>query len=409
MTHSNEERPRPRGSLAPGTAERWHLERLYRLPPGVFAPGTRVNTRRMHNMVQGNVDEARGAERVRAFPVKLTIEATNLCSLRCPGCFTGAGERGRESGHLSMDTFRKIMAELAPYLFEVEFFNWGEPLLARNLFPMIAEAHLAGVSTTISTSFSVPFDDEDANHLVRSGLSLLGVSIDGARQETYEMYRRRGSFQRVIDNCRRVVRAKQRLGSTTPELVWMYHVFPHNTEDIEPATRLANEIGMRISIKKGWVRGGDWDQERRFPSSFGGEAFPTRCTFLWHRAVVNNDGGVAPCCGSFYREDDLGRIEPSEADEASRSFMDVWNGPKAVEARGFYRSRSALPEHTDHVCFECPATVQWERWVTFLLSNGLPGTFDNGFHDGSGGDYFWTRAPARSDTAERLLELRRRR
>jgi MoaA/NifB/PqqE/SkfB family radical SAM enzyme len=120
------------------------------------------------------------------------------------------------------------MRELGPTLFEVELHNWGEPLLGKHVFEMIELASACGVSTTISTNFSIPFDDARAERLVSSGLAGLGVSIDGASQAVYEQYRVRGDLALVLENCKKVVDARRRLGSVTPALYWSFRVCPHN-------------------------------------------------------------------------------------------------------------------------------------------------------------------------------------
>ena len=48
-------------------------------------------------------------------------------------------------------------------------------------------------------------------------------------------------------------RAKRKLGSHTPRMIWEFHVFPHNTEDIELAREMAPELDMDIAVDKGWV------------------------------------------------------------------------------------------------------------------------------------------------------------
>src|SRR5207245_2320794 len=84
---------------------------------------------------------------------------------------------------------------------------------------------------------------------------VFGVSIDGAHQETYEQYRRGGKLDTVLANCRLMRDAKRRLGSATPLLIWEFHVFSHNTDDIERARALAAELEMGIAVVKGWVAG----------------------------------------------------------------------------------------------------------------------------------------------------------
>src|SRR2546426_7965520 len=159
----------------------------------------------------------------KSYPARLCIEATSACNLACPHCFTGAGETSRPRATLSLEFYRQLLAELGPYLWQIEFHNWGEPLLNRNLCAMIAEASARGISTSICTNLSLPLDAGRAEALVGSGLKLLGLSIDGARQATYEQYRVGGRLDLVLQNCRLLTAAKRRLGSRTPRITWSFH------------------------------------------------------------------------------------------------------------------------------------------------------------------------------------------
>jgi MoaA/NifB/PqqE/SkfB family radical SAM enzyme len=199
--------------------------------------------------------------RLRSYPVRLCVESTGACNLSCPHCFTGAGEIGRPRRAVSSELYHSLLTELGDYLWQVEFCNWGEPLLNRETVPMIAAAAQRGISTLICTNFSVPFDAARAEALVASGLHVLGVSIDGARQETYEQYRVGGVLDTVLRNCANVVEAKRRLGRSTPRLIWAYHVFPFNREDVEPARNLATGLGMDFHASRGRVVGEDWDPD----------------------------------------------------------------------------------------------------------------------------------------------------
>ena len=190
---------------------------------------------------------------------------------------------------------------------------------------MIEAATARGISSLISTNFSVPFDAERAEQLVASGLTILGVSLDGAKQETYEQYRVRGNLETVLRNVRLVNDAKRKLGSATPKLIWSFHVFPHNADDVEQARAMAAELDMEFAVEKAWVVGDEWDPDGRF--TYYGNPRPFPCVPLWEYAVLNNDGGIAPCCGSFYSEDDVGRVSAQTNDAGARTFREVWNGP----------------------------------------------------------------------------------
>ncbi len=370
--------------------------KVLRFPRGF--PGLRMTPKKLINLYRSRYEYGTGRIELRSLPIKLTVESTNVCNLRCPACFTGAGEVGRARSMMTLELYRKLLAELGDYLLQCEFHNWGEPLLSKFIYTMIREAADRGISTIISTNFSIPFDAERAERLVASGLHVMGVSIDGARQSIYEQYRIRGDLETVLKNCRLMVDAKKKLRSDTPRMVWAYHVFRHNVGDIELARSMASELGMDIAIEKGWVVGPDWDPPGEW--QFFADPSPARCMFLWQQAVVNNDGGVAPCCGTFYREDDLGRIsiKPDEVGEAS--FREIWNNERFRSARRLYRSRTGSQDTQRSICFDCPATIIWDNWKKHRAAGGRLETFQAGYSTNDCFNYFFNRRPSRPNTVE---------
>jgi pyruvate-formate lyase-activating enzyme len=380
------------------TRQSYVAVRMLLQPPSY--EGSQLTIRRLFNLYLQRLEHRSGRTRLWSKPCKLTVEATNICNLRCPACFTGAGEVGRGRSHMSLEFFQQLLDELGPYLLECEFYNWGEPLLGKNIYPMIERAAQRGISTTVSTNFSVPFTEADAERLVRSGLTVLGVSIDGARQESYEKYRVRGSLELVLHNCRLVRDAKQRLGATQPRVVWEFHSFPHNVEDVPLARTLAAELGMDISVSPGWVIDSDWD---------GGSVvdwpmkpMPFLCPFLWGSAVVNNDGGVAPCCGTYYREDDCGRLATEAGAPGAARFAEVWNNERFALARRFFTAREGTPEEREHICFDCPMTVMYEDYRRHMRRGGHWMTYQIPIATNAAYNYFWHRRPPRAaETARR--------
>lgn len=375
---------------------RGHVEwrELIGLPPW---KGYRLTAKRLLNLYRVRYQYVSGRTAVRGMPVKLTIEPTSACNLQCPGCFTGIDEVGRQRGAMSLELYRSLLAELGDYLFELEFYNWGEPLLAKQLPIMIREAHDRGISTTVSTNFSIPFDAEKAERLVASGLTVLGVSIDGARQESYEQYRVRGELALVLKNCRLITDAKRKLGSRTPRLVWEFHVFEHNHQDVELAQQMARDLDMDICVSKGWNIGAEWNPGGEW--QFFGKPRPVRCPFLWGFAVVNNDGGVSPCCGTFYSEDDMGRVSGEIGRPDGTTFREVWNGERFQAARGFYRRRDGSEEARAHVCHDCPNTILHEEWREHRAAGGDARSFQVRFTMNDVVNYFWNRRPGRRQPA----------
>jgi pyruvate-formate lyase-activating enzyme len=378
-----------------GKPVRWVRE-FVSIPP--WARMARRTPKRLANLYLNRWEHWRVRKELRSYPIKLIVEPTNVCNLHCPCCFTGDGQVGRERSAMTLDLYRRLLDELGDYLFEVEAFNWGEPLLSKHIYTMVAEAAARGIATTVNTNFSLPFDAAKAERLLGAGLTALRVSIDGARQEIYEQYRVGGKLETVLANCRLMVDAKRRLGAPT-RLVWEYHVFPHDVGDVGDARAIAATLGMEFLPFKGQVPGREWGVGSEW--HFCHEPQPMACANLWAIAVVHNDGGVAPCNGTFYREDDLGHLAVRPGDLGAATFREVWNGPRFRTARGFYSSRTGSDDDRALVCFDCPNTHLYYDWVGHKLAGGTRENFHGAYGTNNVWNYFWNRRPAAARPAPR--------
>ena len=391
------------------------LDRFWRRFLPEPAPGAHVGQvgfatmtlRRVLNVRRLNKEYARGASTLAAKPTKLVIEATNVCNLHCPGCFTGLGENGRVRSAVSLEFYNRMLDELGDTLIEVEFYNWGEPFLCKSLIPMIEAASKRGIATLISTNFSVPFDEAKAEALVKAGLSVLGVSLDGATQENYEQYRRGGNLEQVLRNAQMVLDAKQKLGASHPKMIWSFHVFEHNVDDVPAAQALAKSMGFDEQFfSKGFTYGREWEDKRfsYYPSHYT----PIRCNPLWFYAVIHNDGGVAPCCGSFYHEDDLGRISVAPGQPGVQRFSDVWNNEAFRHARALFADKEANgSKPCGKLCDDCPQTETFKAGLKHSAS-GAAEPFQPIYSPNDGHNYFYNRRPSR-DTRVTLKPERAKR
>jgi len=316
------------------------------------------------NWARSGFELWQGASRIAAKPLKLTVDATNVCQLRCPLCPTGQHIHDRESGHAPLQMLEKLLDELGDSLFFVDFFNWGEPLLNTHIEDFISLANSRNVVTTISTNLSLPLTDDRIRRLIQSGLGEMIVSLDGASQETYQQYRRQGKFDLVFDNMRRIVRMKRELGSTSPLISWQFLVFGFNEHEIEKARTMADEIGVdRILVRPAFL---DIDRYPLSPSDrreisawkpqdklyqiesgpHSGEKAHTRCGWHYTSTAINWDGTVAPCCTVFEKQHDFGSLKDHSA------YMDVVNNNAFQTVRERFSGKRK--EASDLVCEHCP-------------------------------------------------------
>jgi SAM-dependent methyltransferase/organic radical activating enzyme len=180
-------------------------------------------------------------------PRSITIDPLARCNLRCPLCPTGRGHNtSAGKGILSLSLYSKILDQL-PKLRTLLLFNWGEPLLHPQIEEIIAIAHRRGIGVHAHSNLSLKKDDAFFERLIDAGLDSLWVSIDGASEETYSRYRVGGDFGLAIANLERLVKARRRLASKTPRIIWKFIVHRHNEHEVETARRMAREIGVEFT------------------------------------------------------------------------------------------------------------------------------------------------------------------
>lgn len=331
---------------------------------------------------------------VVARPFGIVVDPSNVCQLSCPGCVHSQSSEMLNrfdwpKATMAESRFARLLNQYGPAAIGVYFCNYGEPLLNQKTpqFIRMAKGYLA--ATALSTSMSARRFDAEA--YVRSGLDLMVLSIDGATQEVYERFRRRGNLALVLGNVGKLVDAKRRLGSGTPVLSWNFLAFQHNAHEIPAAERMARKLGVNVfrvvrpfdvswddpeirpAEVKPYVKRLDWSsisnapgnwnpfphdlEAERITSAFeGGFEEPPAgedpavsrhtCHWLYKNMVMDANGRILPCCGAPHPNAKLafGSFEEQTAD--------LFNSQKYREARAFFAGRQAVISETVQ-CQDC--------------------------------------------------------
>lgn len=281
------------------------------------------------------------------------IEPTNLCNLSCPTCPTGTGKI-KPLPQMTLDGFDHVIRALAPKMRNLALWNYGEPLLNRDLPAMIAHAKTAGVAV-VKVSSNVHFlDGQRGIALLHSGLDVLILSVDGASQATYETFRKDGSFEKVATSVAWLCAEKKRLGLVKPRIELQFIVMRHNEHELPEMRRLAREWGVdKLRIKT--VGADDPETKNLVPTTrllsryrADGETPNVHhafCTMAWDHTVVNVDGSVTPCC---YLRPDMGDAFVM-GNVFDTSFPAIWRGEKYRAFReSMLGGRASMP-----VCNRC--------------------------------------------------------
>ncbi|MZP29461.1 radical SAM protein [Heliobacterium undosum] len=186
-------------------------------------------------------------------PSVFAIETVLGCDLRCPECALGGERIERPRGMMSLQDFRVIADKIRPYARYVYLHLWGEPMLNREIFSMVAYA-AQFAKTNISTNGNV-MTGQMAEALIASGVDDIILSIDGTTQEVYGHYRVGGKAERALAALELLQEANRRLGRKA-NIIPQFIVFEHNQHEMEAFRDVCDRLGLRPSFKAPYIRSG---------------------------------------------------------------------------------------------------------------------------------------------------------
>lgn len=187
---------------------------------------------------------------VPPLPSRIYIECTAACNVSClqSCCAPETGiTRTRQAGMLDVGLFTRVIDEAGPSLVRVDFFNYGETFLHKRAVEMCGQikTRFPHIYLYVSTN-GLALNPDSARALVRTGIDEVTFSLDGASQETYGHYRRRGVLEVALANLRAMVDEKRTAGLDVPVINWRYILFTWNDSDEEMnrARWMAGELGI---------------------------------------------------------------------------------------------------------------------------------------------------------------------
>ena len=256
-------------------------------------------------------------------PIRLWIEPTSFCNLKCVMCPNKDLDR-KDKGYMTLELFRKIIDEARDFIHETNLIHRGEALLHPEFFDMIRYAAAAGIVTKLHTNGTL-LDETKARGLLGSGLDQLTFSFDGYDKTTYESIRVNACYERTIGNILGFLRLKKELGAKKPYTILELIDFPDVYKNVGRAEKkkfLAKFDGLpldRVRVKEMH----NWAGEIGVGAK-GRKYSP--CTFLWASLIIFWDGAVLPCTQDFFGDLAVGNARDS-------TLAAIWNNERMVELR----------------------------------------------------------------------------
>ena len=266
--------------------------------------------------------------------VKLTVEITTQCNLKCRGCprTIGVNTGTWRNSNMTADAFSKIVENLPP-VGMATLHGIGEPLMNEDLIDIVRIARSSGKFGVLKvTTNGLTRSPEVYRELIAAGLNMFWVSIDSLDQATAEIVR----FGTKVDKLRD--RMAWFLKEALPVEVSMV-VSAYNYRSLEETLRVLYELGNPSIHMQEFQDYGDTgglmtaEQRREFLETMrriSAEMPDLRvrlpnftqptgqlCLAPWQRPGITVDGYLTPCCTTFdaslFAFQDLKRISLAEA------------------------------------------------------------------------------------------------
>lgn len=274
---------------------------------------------------------------LKSRPYGAKLETTNLCNLECKFC--NRKKIKYSFGSINYNDYEKIFNQIKNNLYFCALHYMGEPLLNKDIIKIIKYTHENKVATQISTNLH-HLNDEMIEQLINSGLDILTISLDGTNQKSYSKYRKKGNYDLVINNIKKLVKTKRILKSKTPFIEIQFIVFKHNENEIDKIKKISKDIGVdSLIIKPGRIPDSDWLPSKDY--RIKKREWKKQCWWLWRTTTISWNGKVMPCC----------KINPNKSfgDLKKNNFENIWNNKQFRNSRMSFKSN----EECKTPCSKC--------------------------------------------------------
>ncbi len=338
-------------------------------------------------------------------PMKVLIEFTHNCNLRCVHCFANAEcvvtEQGYLQGELSKEQWFKIIDTIYDAgVFDV-FISGGEPLIRKDIFEIMEYIQSKGMGFCLLTNATL-INDENVELLKKFGCFKVEADLDGYNAATYDMFRGvKGAFDASVKGIKvcldHNLPIRCNVTITTLNIGWLKEIADTAYEigvgevccvpleqggrgdknweklcikDAAEAERLYKEVDQYVKKKYGnkllfivpleEIEGVDETEESHgFAEHWDPNGMMPPCGAGKYHCSINPYGKMILCPTAG----DTIKIEPN--DLLTHSLSDIWNNSKTlIEIRNAMRPKCFGCKHV--VCeIACPV-VNYKKYGSFV-------------------------------------------
>ena len=290
------------------------------------------------------------------FPIFLQLETNQICNLRCPSCPIGQVDGPQKyisSNKMDWGMYKKIILEGEKYgCPSVEPQGTNEPFLDKNLENYIKFASEHGFIDIMLNTNGTLLTEERARKFLKSGVTRVRFSLDGATKETYEKVRLGGNYETTMGNIDKFLQIKKQENFDLPVVGVNFCKTKFNEHEEELFVETWKDKVDFIVIQDFQPPDLENNYSEFIPSSasvfrenINDSKF--RCQQPWQRVLIRSNGEVCPCCAFFSEELSLGNVK-------EKSIHELWNSNqmrnlREIQRDGKYEENPWCKKCIDHM------------------------------------------------------------
>ena len=245
---------------------------------------------------------------VAPFPTHVEVEAASACQMRCPMCYTTVMD-DRLKGVMKWDLFTRVVDECAARgVYSIKLSWRGEPLLNKNIVPMIKYAKDKGIPDVAFLTNGERLTPEMADALIDAGLDWISFSFDGFK-ETYDVIRKPAIFEETVERIRMLRQKRESRGLKKP-LIRVQSIFSVIKHDPMGFRKIFDGIADSVNFIADQIRDFEEGQIQHNPFY--------QCPIPWQRIAVAHNGKVHQCISDYAGQNILGDVN-------KKSLYEIWH------------------------------------------------------------------------------------
>ncbi|GEM_PF-5911772 len=303
---------------------------------------------------------------VRWHPVGAMFFVNDACNMKCVFCGRMNGIFKKMSPAAIKDMtflqFKKIFGRLKEAM-HIVFCGFGEPLLNKDIFEMIAYSKRKGKITTLTTN-GILLDDRAIDNILGSKLDVLSISIKTSKKDFFcqttgleEKY-----FDLIIGNVMDLVKKRNGIKSKT-EIMLSFVCSRDNIKAMEDMVELANHLkvdGLRFlglampNIPASKNRDKLFFQDdAKLAKEFAKLKNKAKIEVILPRIIKNNRGGGCSFADNFIGVDASGDVSPCCGIPPQKRYGNVFSGKNVLNEKLFVFLRKTLSSRLTYSCLMC--------------------------------------------------------